>query len=127
MNRSGETVSALSRYYKYTPERFCAVYDDITLEPGRIKLSAAGSAGGHNGVADILNRLGSGFYRMRIGVGTKTDPRIALKDWVLGRIPSSDEKQMEEAYITAHQGLTLLVASGIERAMNQINTKRKAS
>ncbi|MGE9291431.1 MAG: aminoacyl-tRNA hydrolase [Puniceicoccales bacterium] len=127
VNRSGETASLLARYYRYPAERFCAVYDDITLDPGRIKLSASGSAGGHNGVSDLMNRLGSGFYRMRIGIGAKRHPQMDLKDWVLGKISNVEEEKLEDAYTQAHLGLELLVAQGIERAMNKINTKSKAS
>ncbi len=127
VNRSGETVAALSRYYRYQPHRFCVVYDDITLDPGRIKLSVAGGAGGHNGVADLKARLGEGFHRMRIGVGGKPDSRMDLKDWVLGRIPAEEEPLYEEAFDAAASGLGLLVTQGVERAMNRVNTKSKAS
>lgn len=127
VNRTGESIGALSRYYRYSGERFCAVYDDITLEPGRIKLSANGSAGGHNGVSSLIQSLGSDFYRMRVGIGAKSHPKMDLKDWVLGKFSGSDEARMDEAYTQAHLGLELLVAQGIERAMNQINTKSKAS
>tara|TARA_R100000027_G_scaffold50104_2_gene38717 strand:- start:2182 stop:2769 length:588 start_codon:yes stop_codon:yes gene_type:complete len=127
VNRSGETAAALARYYRYPSTRFCAVFDDITLEPSRIKLSANGSAGGHNGISSMIDRLGSDFYRMRIGIGGKKHPQMDLKDWVLGKFSSAEENQMEEAYTHAHLGLELLVAQGVERAMNQINTKSKAS
>jgi PTH1 family peptidyl-tRNA hydrolase len=127
VNRSGESASALARYYRFHVSRFCAVYDDITLEPGRIKLSEAGSAGGHNGVGDLMNRIGSDFYRMRIGIGGKRNPQMDLKDWVLGKISPAEKNHLEGAYTNAHLGLELLVAQGIERAMNQINTKSKAS
>lgn len=127
VNRSGETAAALAHYYRSKANRFCVVYDDITLDPGRIKLSTSGSAGGHNGVADLLSRLGSDFYRMRIGIGGKTNPRMDLKDWVLGKISPEDQAKLDEAFIEAHLGMELLVSQGVERAMNKINTKRKAS
>ncbi len=127
VNRSGETAQSLARYYRLEDRRFCVVYDDINLEPGRIKLSVAGSAGGHNGVGDLINRIGTEFFRMRIGIGSKTNKRMDLKDWVLGKIPPSEEKHFKEACTNVHLGLELLVAQGPERAMNQINTKSKAS
>lgn len=127
VNRSGETASLLARYYRYDADRFCAIYDDITLEPGRLKLAVSGSAGGHNGVSDLMNRLGPDFVRMKVGIGAKQNPRMDLKDWVLGKISSSEQSKLEEAFTTLHLGLELLVAQGSERAMNQINTKSKAS
>lgn len=127
VNRSGETASALGRYYRYPDSRFCVVYDDITLEPGRIKLSVSGSAGGHNGISDLMNRLGPDFHRMRIGIGSKKTPHMDLKDWVLGKVSAAEEPLLDDAFTNAHLGLELLVAQGVERAMNQINTKSKAS
>lgn len=127
VNRSGEAAAALARYYKFPDSRFCVAYDDITLDPGRVKLSAGGGAGGHNGVADLIDRLGNGFQRMRIGIGGKTDPRMDLKDWVLGRIAAGETELLEGAFEAAASGLELLVTQGVERAMNRINTKSKAS
>ena len=127
VNRTGESAAAFARYYKIAQERFCAVYDDVGLEPGRIKLSASGGAGGHNGVADLLSRLGPDFHRLRIGIGAKADSRMDLKDWVLGRISTAEEETLESAFAAAEGALELLVTHGAERAMNRINTKSKAS
>jgi len=127
VNRSGETAVALAKYYRFESPRFCVIYDDITLEPGRIKLSTSGSPGGHNGVADMIGRLGADFHRMRIGIGAKQNPRMDLKDWVLGKMTNHEEELLQQSLIHVHLGLELLVAGGVERAMNQINSKRKAS
>ncbi len=127
VNRTGESVAALARYYKFPAERFCAVYDDITLDPGRVKLSTGGSAGGHNGVSDLIHRLGNGFHRMRVGVGGKPDSRMNLKDWVLSRFSLEEEPLLQEGLEAAESGLQLLVTQGVERAMNRVNTKSKAS
>lgn len=127
VNRSGEAAAALARYYKFDGSRFCAVYDDITLPPGRVKLSVGGGTGGHNGIADLVNRIGNGFYRLRIGIGAKTEARMDLKDWVLGKISPAEEKPLEDAFAAAADGMERLVVHGAERAMNRINTKSKAS
>ncbi len=123
MNRSGEALAAIARFYKWTAERFVVAYDEINLEPGRTKLSIDGSAGGHNGIADILSRLGDGFYRLRIGVGGRTDRRIELKDWVLGRFRTDEQQLVDESIDRAETGLRLLLADGPGRAMELINRK----
>lgn len=127
VNRSGETVSALGRYYRFPANRFCVVYDDITMDLGRVKLSVGGGAGGHNGVTDLMKRMGNEFLRMRMGVGGKPDSRMDLKDWVLSRFSKDEESRLEEAFSVVRSGLDLLVTQGLERAMNRINTKSKAS
>ncbi|MEM0967021.1 MAG: aminoacyl-tRNA hydrolase [Verrucomicrobiota bacterium] len=127
VNRSGDSLGALARYYKFGSDQFCVLYDDITLDPGRIKVSPSGSAGGHNGVADLLQKLGPDFVRFKIGVGGKSHPEMDLKDWVLGRISKDETPFLEESYQKVRAGLELLVAGGVERAMNECNTRSKAS
>ena len=127
VNRTGESVASLARYYRFPANRLCAVYDDITLDPGRVKLSTGGGAGGHNGVSDLMNRLGNEFRRMRIGVGGKPDSRMNLKDWVLSLFSVAEEPLVQDGLEAAESGLKLLVTQGVERAMNRVNTKSKAS
>lgn len=123
MNRSGEALSAMARFYKWTASRFVVAYDEINLEPGRTKLSTGGSAGGHNGVADCLARLGEGFYRLRLGIGGRPDRRIDLKSWVLGRFGTAERTAIDGALERAEEGLNLLLSEGPSRAMEFLNRK----
>ena len=90
MNLSGQAVSAAARFYKIPPEHILVMFDDISLEPGRIRVRKEGSAGGHNGVKSIISSLGSqAFPRIKIGVGAKPHPDYDLADWVLSVFPLS--------------------------------------
>lgn len=123
MNDSGRSLGELMRFGKLPVESLCVVYDDITLETGRLKLSLNGSAGGHNGITSILQHLGSGFVRYRIGIGAKAIPQMKLADWVLGK-QTVEEKAIHSARLSAYMdGLQMLLAEGTERAMNQLNTR----
>lgn len=123
MNRSGEALAAIARFYKWTADRFVVAYDEINLDPGRTKLTTDGSAGGHNGIADILGRLGDGFFRLRIGVGGRPDRRIDLKEWVLGRFRTEERPLVDGALDRAETGLEILIGEGPVRAMEFLNRK----
>lgn len=123
VNCSGEVLGAFCRYRNLAPAAVAVVYDDITLDPGRLKISVSGSDGGHNGVADILRHMGDGFCRVRIGIGSRPDPRMDLKDYVLGRFSEDERARIDRLmprYLTA---LKCLVDNGVEVAMNQFNGK----
>lgn len=123
MNDSGRSLGALLRFLKLPASSLCVVYDDITLEPGRLKLSIEGGAGGHNGITSALRHLGQGFIRYRIGIGGKAYPQMKLSDWVLGK-QTVEEKAIFSARMPVYlDGLHCLVSEGIERAMNQFNTR----
>ena len=126
MNRSGKSIGHLARYFNWLPEQIAVVYDDITLDLARIKLSMQGSAGGHNGVADILSRFGNGFVRVRIGIGSKTPPDMDLADYVLGQFGDSDRKQIEAHYDHYLQAIDSLIQRGPEATMSQFNQKPKS-
>ena len=84
MNLSGRAVLQLSAYYSIPPERIIVLFDDISLPPGRLRIRAEGSAGGHNGIKSIIAEVGSqDFPRVKIGVGAKPNPEFDLADWVL--------------------------------------------
>src|SRR3954463_14956311 len=85
MNDSGRAVGAFARFYKLSPESLVAVYDDLNIELGLVKVTVTGSAGGHNGVASLLEHVGDGFGRYRIGIGPKDPPQMELSDFVLGK------------------------------------------
>jgi PTH1 family peptidyl-tRNA hydrolase len=123
MNESGRAVRALADFYKLPPAGVIVVYDDLTIELGRIKLTVSGSAGGHNGVASLLDRVGGGFARYRIGIGPKHPPEMDLKDFVLGRF-TPEEQTIFDQHLTAYvDGLDLLIGQGPDKAMNQLNRR----
>jgi PTH1 family peptidyl-tRNA hydrolase len=123
MNESGRAAAALARYHKIEPESVAAVYDDLTIDLGLVKVSVTGSDGGHNGVASLLQHLGSGFTRFRLGTGPKQPPEMDIKDFVLARFNSDQLTLIQQKTDTFVQGLELLLASGADRAMNQLNRR----
>ncbi|KXU35011.1 aminoacyl-tRNA hydrolase [Cephaloticoccus primus] len=123
MNESGRAVAALTRYYRLAAEQVALVYDEYTIDLGRAKLSASGSAGGHNGVASVLQHLGAGFVRYRLGIGPKTAAQMDIKDFVLGKFTAAQQSLLLDSLPHFLKGLDLLLDSGVEVAMNQINRK----
>ena len=124
MNLSGQAVSAAARFYKIPPERILVMFDDISLEPGRIRVRKEGSAGGHNGVKSLISSLGSqAFPRIKIGVGAKPHPDYDLADWVLSVFPLSQREAMAEVYSRAAEAARAIVTEGCDAAMNRFNGK----
>lgn len=123
MNDSGRAVAALARFYKVPAASVIAIYDDLTIDLGLVKVSVTGSAGGHNGVASLLEHLGDGFVRYRLGIGPKEPPQMDLKDFVLGKF--SPDQQILATHHLPHylSGLDLLLSRGTEAAMNQLNRR----
>lgn len=124
MNLSGESVRALVDYYKLDPESdLVVIFDDISLEPGRLRVRRKGSAGGHNGVKDIIAKLGTeGFARVRMGVGAKPAD-WDLADYVLSRFSKAERELFEECVPRAVEAVALLVQGRIDEAMNRCNRK----
>ena len=126
MNLSGESIRAAVDYYKAAPEELIVVYDDISLEPGQLRIRLKGSAGGHNGIKNIIAHLGTQeFPRIKVGVG-ENPPRMDLADYVLGRFSGAEQKLMDEAFREAADAAVMMMTDGAERAMNHYNAKRKA-
>lgn len=124
MNLSGQSVSAAARFYKIPAEHIIILSDDISLDPGRLRIRKNGSAGGHNGLKSIISSLGSQeFPRVKIGVGAKPHPDYDLADWVLGTFPKEQRKLMEETYEKAAEAALLLMEKGPEAAANRYNGK----
>lgn len=124
MNLSGESILDAVHYYKIDPEEdLIVIYDDIDLDVGRIRIRAKGSAGGHNGMKNIIANLGTQiFSRIRVGVGAK--PRgWDLIDHVLGRFPKEELPLIEEGKKAACQAAGMIVSQSVEAAMNQLNVK----
>lgn len=127
MNLSGEAVQEIVHYFKTDPEQdLVIISDDIDLQVGQLRIRKKGSAGGHNGLKNIVQHLGSGnFARIRVGVGGKPDPDFALMDYVLGHFSGDDKKVMEEAVSKAADAVACMVTEGADLAMNRFNTPRK--
>jgi len=123
MNESGRAIGAFARYRKLPVESIVAVYDDLTLDVGRLKVTVTGSSGGHNGVASLLEHVGQGFARYRMGIGPKVPPEMDLKDFVLTEFSPEQVVIIESKLDHLVQGLELLLDRGADQAMNQLNRK----
>lgn len=126
MNLSGESVRALIDYYKVDERsELILVSDDISLDVGQIRVRKKGSAGGHNGLKNIISHLGHGdFMRVKMGVGEKPKG-WDLADYVLGRFSGPERRVMDEAALQAVEAIRMMVAGEVDAAMNQYNTKVK--
>jgi PTH1 family peptidyl-tRNA hydrolase len=124
MNLSGEAVRQAADFYKLPPERILVIFDDISLAPGRLRIRASGSAGGHNGIKSIIAQLGSqDFPRIKVGVGAKPHPDYDLADWVLGKFSGEDKKQAEAAMARAADAVEAILTVGPEKAASKFNGK----
>ena len=121
MNLSGEAVRDAMSFYKVPPERTIIIFDDVSLEQGRLRIRKKGSDGGHNGIKNIIYLTGSDdFPRIKIGIGGKPE-EYDLKDWVLGKFSEDDEKIMQESYQKASQAVELMIEGKYDEAMNKYN------
>lgn len=126
MNLSGESIRSVLDYYKAEPSEFIVIYDDISLEPGSLRIRKKGSAGGHNGIKNIIAHLGTQeFPRVRVGVGAKP-PRMDLADYVLGRFSKGEKERMEQAYQDGAAAAVSMMTEGIDAAMNHFNGAARA-
>lgn len=122
MNLSGRSVLPLSAYFNIPPANIIVLFDDISLQPGRLRIRADGSAGGHNGIKSIIAELGSqDFPRVKIGVGAKPHPEMDLADWVLGSFSASDEKAMAVSLKNAADAALAIITHGVPEAANRFN------
>ena len=126
MNLSGESVAELVNYYKLDPEsELIVVFDDISLEPGNIRIRKKGSAGGHNGIKNMIAQLGTDtFQRIKVGVGEKPKG-YDLAAYVLGHFHGEDLELMEEGYEKAISATEEILKGEIDAAMNEYNRKVK--
>ncbi len=125
MNLSGESVRDVLDFYKAGPEDIIVCYDDVSLAPGQLRVREKGSAGGHNGIKNIIAHLGTEqFARVRIGVGEKP-AGWDLADYVLGRFPAEEEPLMREALADAARACEMFVMDELSAAMNLFNKKKK--
>ncbi len=123
MNLSGECVRAVIDFFKLSNEDIIVVYDDISLEPGQLRLRRKGSAGGHNGIKSIIAHLGTDeFDRVKVGVGAKPEG-WNLADYVLGRFPEAEQATIRKAVKEAAEACEAIVNDGMASAMNVYNRK----
>ncbi len=124
MNLSGKSVLQLSAYFHVPPQRIIVMFDDISLEPGRLRVRPDGSAGGHNGIKSIIQEVGSqDFPRVKIGVGAKPNPEYDLADWVLSAFSASEEKALGPALERAADAALCIIDKGVPEAANRFNGK----
>ena len=122
MNNSGQAVTEAMKFYKIPIGKVIVISDDVTLDVGRLRIRAKGSAGGHNGLKDIIELGGSEeFPRIKIGCGKKPHPDYDIKDWVLGKFPKQDEKVIEESISLAADAALCMIKTDIQTAMNRYN------
>lgn len=126
MNLSGGPVRDMVNFFKIDPEKeLIVISDDIDLEPGQLRIRKQGSAGGHNGLKDIIQKLGTqNFVRIKIGVGAKPQG-WDLADHVLSRFPDSERKLVDEAIREAADAVEKIIVQGPDAAMNEYNRKKK--
>lgn len=121
MNLSGESVRELLDYYKCECKDLIVIYDDISLDVGKLRLRAKGSAGGHNGVKNIISHLGTDvFDRIKVGIGEKPK-HMDLADYVLGRFTNEEKSVIRQSAEKACRAVSAIITEGIEKAMNTYN------
>ena len=124
MNLSGESVKSAVEFYQIGMDELIVVYDDVSLSPGQLRIRRAGSAGGHNGIKNIIAQLGTQeFPRVKVGVGEKPE-RMDLADYVLSHFSKGEWEMMEEAFKEAADAVEVMIADGADAAMNRFNAKK---
>ena len=122
MNLSGEAVAQAVSFYKLAPDHVIVVSDEVALPIGKLRIRTKGSAGGHNGLKNIIALLGTDqFPRIRIGVGAAPHPDYDMADWVLGRFSKEDRKAIDAAIDRALDAMECLFTQGIDKAMSRYN------
>lgn len=118
MNRSGLAVGEAASFYKIPAENILVLHDEISFDPGMLRIRRKGSAGGHNGLKSLIASLGSDeFPRVKIGVGKKPNPEYDLADWVLGKMPEGDMKAMSSRFDDIAVAAEMIVKGDIDGAM----------
>ena len=121
MNNSGQSVAAVTRFFQLEKEDLLVVCDDMNLDAGRLRLRGSGSAGGQNGLKDIIRHWGGeDFARLRIGIG-RPPGRMSASDYVLGRFRKEEAEEIEHAIIKTADGIEKWIKEGLESAMNWLN------
>lgn len=125
MNLSGESIREITDFYKIEPENIIIIYDDISLDVGQLRIRKKGSAGGHNGVKNIIAHLGTQeFPRIKVGIGNKPEG-WDLADYVLSKYTKAEQVALEEASEGVIGAVKLMLMDDIEAAMNKYNAKKR--
>ena len=121
MNLSGEAVREAAQFYKIPPERILVIYDDVSLPVGKLRVRPSGSAGGHNGIKNIIAHLGTqDFPRVKIGTGAPGEGGDMI-DWVIGEPSQADRKILLETFHRAIEAAACIIEHGCQKAMNDFN------
>ncbi len=121
MNKSGQGISALARFYKIAPENILIAHDELDLPPGTVRLKKGGGHGGHNGLRDSVAQLGSKeFQRLRLGIG-HPGHASQVSGYVLGKAPSGEQIEIERAVERALDELSLILSGDLQQAMNRLH------
>jgi len=123
MNESGQAVGPFLRWYRSSADALIVVHDDIDLPLGRLRVKKGGGNGGHHGLDSVSGAVGRDFYRVRIGVGRPSDPRIEPADYVLRALPKQQALQLDEAEALAGKAALSLVSHGLDATMGLYNNK----
>lgn len=123
MNDSGRALRGLLDFHQAAVSDLIVAYDDLTIDTGWVKVSVRGSAGGHNGVASLLEHLGGGFVRYRLGINGPRPAGMDLKDFVLGKFSPEQTKLIDQKLTSFVDGLRLLINRGPAEAMNLLNRR----
>ncbi len=122
MNLSGDAVRQAQQFYHVPTDHILVVSDDVSLPVGKLRVRRSGSAGGHNGLKDIIAKCGGdGFPRIKVGVGAAPHPEYDMKDWVLGTFQGQDAEDILKTAQRARQAIETLITQGVDKAMNQFN------
>ncbi|MCI9514340.1 MAG: aminoacyl-tRNA hydrolase [Oscillospiraceae bacterium] len=122
MNLSGEAVKLAGGFYKVPPERVLVISDDVSLPLGKLRIRASGSAGGHNGLKNIIAHLGTdAFPRIKVGVGAPAHPEHEMVDWVIGNFSGEEKKVVRQALERVTEAVECVVAKGVGEAQNRYN------
>lgn len=125
MNLSGESVCDVLRFYKLTPEDIIVIYDDASLDAGQIRIRKSGSAGGHNGIKNIIERLDTDvFLRVKVGIGEKPDG-WDLSDYVLSKFKKDEEEAISDSIQRAAAAVELIISQDVTAAMNKYNPRER--
>ena len=123
MNLSGQAVDEIMQFYKITPDRLLVMCDDISLDPGRLRIRRKGSHGGQNGMRNIIDMIeSSDFCRIKLGIGAKPHPDYSLADWVLSHFTAGELKEMAQSAKNAADAVELIISGHIDKAMNLFNS-----
>lgn len=122
MNESGKAVGEIARFYKIKPQNIIVLFDDTSLDVGHLRIRRNGTHGGHNGIKDIIELLGTNdIPRVKIGIGKKPHPDYDLKDWVLGKFSAEDQKLLAPALENGAAAVGCIIERSIDEAMNKYN------